>query len=252
MKNFFAEGKNIYIPRLDSTNKEMFRVLEKNSLPEGTIIWTDEQYNGKGLANNSWDALPGLNVTASFLLYPDFIKPENQFYLNKIISLAVCETISGILKEKHSIKIKWSNDIMITGKKIAGILIENTIQGSYIEHAVCGIGINVNQTSFKDYQQPPTSIKLFTGKSYDIKTCIEKLTHCLAQRYNQLKEGLLQQIDEEYLNRLFLYCEKASYKSGDKVFDATIIGVDKYGRLMLKLPCGKVNTYGFKEIQFIN
>ncbi len=252
MRNQQFGQKNIYLSRVDSTNNEMFRLLENKFLPEGTVLWTDEQYSGKGLGNNIWDSKNGLNITASFLLYPDFINPEDQIHLNKITSLAVFDTVSEILQSGFVIHIKWPNDIITEGKKIAGILIEHTIQGSMIHNTVVGVGININQTRFDDFLHKATSLKLITGNTYDISSCINKLSFNLEKHYKAFRNIPGYEIDEIYLSRLYKYREKAVYESNGKRFQAYINGVDKYGKLLLKHANGNIKAYDIKEVSLVN
>ena len=118
-----------------------------------------------------------MNLTASYILYPGFLSADKQFFLNMAVSLAVrelCEEVTG-----HEIRIKWPNDIYHRNKKLAGILIENTISGSQISSSVIGIGLNVNQTSFDPDLPNPTSVKLITGHETPIDDIIPKLNSCL-------------------------------------------------------------------------
>lgn len=244
--------KKIHIPRVDSTNRELFRMLESETLPEGTVLWTDEQYSGKGMGNTSWESEKGLNVTASFLLFPKFLKPEDQFYLNKVISLSVLDTITDLLKNNHKAEIKWPNDIIAADKKIAGILIENIIQGTEMKCTVAGIGININQTSFVNYPMAPTSLKLLTGKSYNISDCIEKLSNNLQIRYELFKNSSRELWDKDYLNNLYRFQTMANYRTTERSFRAKICGIDKYGKLLLETTGGHVEVFDFKEVQFID
>ena len=251
--NYQHINKNvIYIPRTDSTNREMFRLIEKNPPPEGTIIWSEEQYSGKGLGKAVWESERGMNITASYLFYPEFIEPENQFDLNKAISLGVYDAIKSILQTNFHVWIKWPNDILVDDKKIAGILTENIIQGSEIKYTVAGVGINANQTEFSNFPRTPASLKLLTGTNYNIPECIDILFYNLENRYLMLKNGLKKQLNHDYLNKLYKYGKKANYRANDKTFTATIYGVDKYGKLLLENQDGKIEAYDFKEVELID
>ncbi len=87
----------------------------------------------------------GKNLILSLVLYPDFLPLEKNFLLSKTISLGIVNYLHA--KTNH-IKIKWPNDIYFQDKKIAGILIENSIKGSNINRSIIGIGLNLNQKDF--------------------------------------------------------------------------------------------------------
>src|SRR5690606_20336083 len=118
-----------------------------------------------------WLSQKGMNLTFSILLRPDFLEPKKQFLLTMAISLAIAEALQNILGGIHHVQVKWPNDIYVDGEKIAGILIENSIRGKHWNHAVVGIGLNVNQEQFQEVGLKrngqvgsPTSLKLLTAK----------------------------------------------------------------------------------------
>ncbi len=252
MKAEHLNKKSIYLPRVGSTNRELFKEVESGSLPEGAVLWTDDQHDGRGMGNSTWESIKGLNITASFLLYPEFLEPEKQFYLNKAISLSVYDTVSSLLQNEFKTEIKWPNDILVDGNKVAGILIENLIQGSKIKCTVAGIGINVNQTQFENYPLKPTSLKKLTGKHFDIKESISILSGFVEERYNLLKSDPKNLLDKDYLSKLYRYQLWANYKTKGKEFEAKICGIDKYGKLLLETKFGNIESYDLKEVEFVD
>lgn len=252
MDRKYSGQRNIYLPSIDSTNNELFRIIETRYLPEGTVLWTDHQYAGRGLGKTIWESEKGKNIIASLLFYPQFLEPAKQFYLLKTISLGVCDAVDNFLKNRFTISIKWPNDVLVGEKKIAGILIENIIEGGAIKCSVAGIGINANQRGFGDLQSKATSLKNLTGKYYDIPECIAILSEKIQRRYDILKRDRHDRLDNDYLDRLFRYGEKAKYRSGERVFEAIICGVDKYGKLLLKNEYGNIESFDYKELQFVD
>ncbi len=114
----------IHLPSVDSTNKYAAAILHKENATEGTVILADVQTQGKGQGDNTWLSDKGLNLLCSIILKPDFLPAYKQFYLSMCIATGIndCLTDLGIRSQ-----VKWPNDILINGKKVAGILIENTI-----------------------------------------------------------------------------------------------------------------------------
>jgi BirA family biotin operon repressor/biotin-[acetyl-CoA-carboxylase] ligase len=86
---------------------------------EGTAVIADYQTEGRGIDGSKWESEPGQNLTFSFILYPTFLAPEGQFYLNKIISLGISDLVRELLPERNDIRIKWPNDIYVGNKKVA-------------------------------------------------------------------------------------------------------------------------------------
>lgn len=237
----------IRLNSVDSTNSYLSQLVKKKELKEGVVVFAQEQLAGRGQLNNVWESEQGKNILISVLLFPHFLKAENQFLLSKIISLGILDFLSACLKD---VKIKWPNDIYVGEKKIAGVLIENTIRGSAISNSIAGIGLNVNQTLFSASLPNPTSLKLETLDTFDLNEVLEKLCAKLEARYKQsLVEGEI--IAEEYIARLYRYKTRHLYRDNKGEFYATITNIDKYGRLCLLDEKNNMRKYAFKEVEFI-
>jgi len=248
-----SKNNIIYVNKTDSTNRKLQEMAtNEKRFPEGTLLWTKEQYSGKGMGENKWDSEKEKNITASFIFYPQFLEPEKQFYLSKTISLGIYDTLKSILPEIDELKIKWPNDILVNNKKIGGILIENQVQGEIIKSCIAGIGINANQTTFGNFSYPATSLKLVTNKSFNIIQTINSLANNIRNRYSQLKQGDLNKLDNDYLNNLYKFNIKSNYydKKESCEFEGIITGIDSIGRLLLKDKNENIHTYNFKEIIF--
>src|ERR1035437_6675835 len=154
-------GKNcIEIEKTDSTNSYLSKLLGEKTLFEGTVVITNRQEMGRGQRGTTWESEPNKNLTLSILLHPTFLRPDEQFQLNKAISLGVAGFVVGVLQVDVDVKIKWPNDIYIRNKKVAGILIENSVSGNNLQHSIIGIGINVNQEKFSAKLPNPTSFRI--------------------------------------------------------------------------------------------
>lgn len=180
----------------------------------------------------------------SLLLFPAFLSASEQFHLSRVASLALCDTLETLGVEAV---IKWPNDILTSSGKIAGILIENGITGGNITHTIMGIGLNLNQSLFPDFQVPATSLTRETGKIVDIGGVGEMVAMDLKRRYHKLKEGYTHQLEKEYLERLYLAGVPSLFKTGDGEFKGTIRGVNDFGELMVECVDG-VRTFGHGAI----
>ncbi len=241
-------GQNlINLPSCQSTNQYAMDLKESDHHPEGTTVLTFHQTAGRGQRGNRWEANPYENITLSVILQPHFLPIEEQFALNKVVSVAVYDFLRPYLGK--SLRIKWPNDILNQEKKLGGILIENVIRGQSLEKSVVGIGININQEHFA-YPQA-SSLKSFTNRDYNLYSLIPELLSRVEENYILLKQGKKEQLDQAYLERLFRYQQKGLYRNRDgQFFEATLKGVAPDGRLMLEEAEG-VKYYGFKEVVFI-
>ncbi len=250
MKTQIAGSHLIRLDKINSTNLYALELLQNKELPEGTLIIAREQFSGKGQNKNRWESEPGKNLTFSTIIHPTFLLPEKQFQLNKFISLAIFDFISELIPGQK-VTIKWTNDIYINDNKAAGILINNTIQGNSFLHSVIGIGLNINQTHFTSDAQNPVSLKMITGKNYDLEECLNALCLCIDNRYFQLMSGKTENIDNEYFThqyRLGSFCTFL-YK-GEKVV-AKITGFDSFGRLLLVTEKGNCLSCDQQDLKYV-
>ena len=246
----FVGHNLITLKEVDSTNTFLKDAVSKSTpLMDGTVIMADRQFAGRGQSANSWQSEAGKNLTFSILLNPSFLPVESQFDLNKAISIALNDVLTKYIGA--GVYIKWPNDIYINSKKVGGVLIENIIQGTKIKHAIIGIGLNVNQVNFADNLKNVTSLKQELHQDYHLMGLLGEICSAVEARYLQLKSGSLKKINEEYLNRLYLKGEIASFKFNGSIEKGKIIGITEIGQLILETE-GQIKYFNNKEIEFIN
>lgn len=244
-------GQNIItLQFVDSTNNYLKDIVSKSKpILEGTVILAVEQSAGRGQLGSTWHSESGKNLTFSILLNPTFLPVERQFELNKAISLAINDVLS-----KHFgalAKIKWPNDSYIGMQKIGGMLIENNIHGTLLKHAIIGIGLNVNQTSFPSILKNVTSFSQFLHQDYDLLHLLKELCSAIEARYLQLKAGKFNEIGAEYLSKLYRLNEWDMYRIHGKLQSGKICGVSVTGQLQVETE-NQIREYTLKEIEFIS
>ena len=249
MNNSRTIGENIiYLSEVNSTNLYASQLIKDNKFSEGTVVVAQNQTSGKGQAENKWVSENGKNLTFSVILTPVFLSAERQFLLSKIVSLSIIDFLNkfSIL----DISIKWPNDIYVGNKKIAGILIENSIKGLKYDTSIVGIGLNINQTQFSADIPNATSLKILLNKDFDLKECLNSLLEKLETWYDQLKLQNYQLIDDEYLNSIYNFNKFLPYIYMYQKITARIIGVNKYGKLQLEKEDNTIIDCDFREIEF--
>ena len=159
--------------------------LRDPALPEGAVAVTEHQTAGRGRAGRSWVDEPGAALLVSVLLRPPAVSVPAQ--LSLVCALAVAETVERACHRDAG--IKWPNDILVDGRKVAGILLEGH-EGA----VVCGIGVNVSQTEEtlpRDVRLPPASLHTLTGREQDRAALLVLLLERLEVHYDAwLAEGL--------------------------------------------------------------
>lgn len=183
----------------------------------------------------------------SILLFPEFLSASGQFQLSRMASLAIVDMLKN---EKLTPVIKWPNDILSGGRKIAGILIENGITGKAISHSIVGIGLNLNQKEFPEFPLPATSVVLETGRQSTPHRMADRMIDALMARYGQLECGSLAELEREYREQLFCVDQPCEFMAGGVVFTGIIRGVNEFGELLVERD-GETGSYGFHEISYL-
>lgn len=230
-----------------STNALLWEMLSVQPCNNGFSIIAEAQTKGKGQKGNSWVTEPGKNLTTSIYCLPN-LEVKNAFYLNIISSLALRKTLSDIGIEAL---IKWPNDIMVARKKIAGILVENQIQGQNIKNSVIGIGVNVNQKVFA-IERPITSIYQLKNKPHSVDELFTNLHQNLDFYFDLLIHKQFSLLKKQYLSHLYQINEISEYCSSEKGrFLGTIMGIKDNGRLVVKTIDGIELAFDMQTIQFL-
>jgi BirA family biotin operon repressor/biotin-[acetyl-CoA-carboxylase] ligase len=244
--NTLFVGKNlVFVPECHSTNTIAMELGQHNSAIEGTLVITDRQVTGRGQRGSSWISEPGKNLTLSLIFKPTFLKPDQQFWLTRVIALGIADYVRS--KVKGSVKVKWPNDVLVEGNKVCGILIENSISGSTLQFSVVGIGLNINQLTF--YKLKATSLKLETGFDYSLQDELHALLQVIEIRYLQLREGKRDLLEGDYLKSLYRMGESQSFNTSTGSIQGIIVGVDLLGRLLVQTDKA-IQAYDLKEIRF--
>jgi BirA family transcriptional regulator, biotin operon repressor / biotin---[acetyl-CoA-carboxylase] ligase len=227
-------GRNIiYYPCLTST-MEAARREAQQAAPDGTVIIAGEQTQGRGRMGRTWFS-PGGNIALSMLLYPGFTSLP---YLIMIASLAAAKSIESVVGLET--QIKWPNDILIKGKKVAGILIENEVKGRRVAYSIIGIGINVALQSREVDEISAVATGLEEEKPGDIsrEDIIRNLLNEFERFYLRLPDG--RAIFEEWSGRLVTLGKKVTANWGNESFSGIAESVEESGALNIRLADGRL------------
>lgn len=249
MKKTILGEPLLKLDSVDSTNNYAVALLAKGTATDGTVILSAYQTHGKGQGSNEWNSSAGKNLLFSIILKPQLFPADRQFFLSMSISWGIASYLETLVRP---VQIKWPNDILINCKKVAGILIENTVSGMNLNTSVIGIGLNVNQDVFPEGIAQATSLKLESGSELDLDNALADLTGWLNSCLMSVFEEQYGTVKVNYLNRLWLLNKWASYSNASGKFEGRITDVTDSGELMVLNRNGKIKNYGFKEIAFNN
>ncbi|MDO6737820.1 biotin--[acetyl-CoA-carboxylase] ligase [Wenyingzhuangia sp. 2_MG-2023] len=243
----------IKLSAIDSTSRFLKDLSKKDTLKNFTIAVANVQSQGKGQRNTQWHSEDGKNLL--FTLYVEFqslpvcLAPVLSF----LSALKIREVLDRYLGSKAKIQIKWPNDIMSYNSKMAGILVENTLNNNGITSSLIGVGLNVNQIIFPDFLPNATSMALVTGMDFDrellLKEILTELKLVLTTRYileNQLE------IKQTYLSYLYKLKIPTMFKDATGgVFMGKITGVSDVGKLVVEKQDELEYEYEVKEVSFL-
>ncbi len=203
------------------------------------------QTKGRGQRATIWKSEKDKNLIISILKKEIDLNPQHQFLLNIVVSLAVFKTLQAFKIPKLS--IKWPNDILSHDKKIGGVLIELILKKNTIDKAIIGIGLNINQTTFKDLPSA-SSLQNITGIHYDLDELLHKLLENF-KYYFSIKNTA--ELWTTYENILFRKDKPSTFVSlnGD-LFSGIIKGVSQRGKLMVKTE-NFIEEFDLKSIKLL-
>ena len=250
MEKLSNERRIIRLEETDSTNRYLKQLVREERPEEGSLVIADYQTEGRGQMGNSWYSGRGDNLLFSLLIYPRQLPANESFILSRVTSLALKNLLDSFTDD---IRIKWPNDIYWKDKKIAGILIENDIQGKEIDNTVIGIGLNVNQQIFPVDLANPVSLRQITGIQHNREHLLELFMREFFLLYRDLQEGLKTDIEDEYMLDLYRVNDYYWFEDSKGRFKAKIETVLSSGHLVLRtLDSDEERRYTFKEVSFMN
>ena len=225
-------GKRIlYFPRLSST-MDAARQEAVRGAAEGTVIIAGEQTAGRGRIQRLWLSPPG-NIALSVILYPAITHLP---FLVMIASLAVVRSVKKVTGLESN--IKWPNDVLINGKKVGGILIENEISGGKTARAVIGIGININikESVLEGSSQPVTSLEREIRQRVSKVDLVKSLLEEMERLYRLIPDGGI--IFGEWQDNLLTLGKRVTVALPEGNLEGIAESVDESGSLMLRLDDG--------------
>lgn len=232
MKTRTAGRHLLYFNITGSTNEE----AKKQALggaPDGLLVVADEQEQGRGRRGRSWDAPGGVNIYMTLLLKPSFL-PEKASMVTLVMALSVAQAITDISGLKA--QIKWPNDIVVNKKKVVGILTELTMETDYIQHLVCGVGINVNQREFPpSIAKTATSLFVEGGKILSRAELIALTMKRFEENYEVFcRQGDMSGLMEAYNELLVNRQEHVRVLDPKEEYEGFALGINQMGELLVR------------------
>jgi BirA family biotin operon repressor/biotin-[acetyl-CoA-carboxylase] ligase len=217
----------VALDSVGSTNDEAARLADKGAA-EGTVVWSREQTGGRGRRGRHW-ASPIGNLYTSTILRPACSAPRAA-ELGFVAALAVADMVAA----GRDVRVKWPNDVLVDGGKVAGILPESAIgAGGEVEHVVLGIGVNIAfAPELPEMRYPGAAL----GGS--VAEALEKLTTALAARLGQWRRDGFETVRAAWLAKAGPLGLEVDVRLGKELVSGRFAGVDREGALLLDTPAG--------------
>ena len=226
-------GGQIYAYRSVKSTNDVAAQLAREGEPEGTLVVADAQSRGKGRLGRQWHSVPGHGIYMSLILRPK-IEPTRAPGLSIVAALALAETLETY--EPGPVQIKWPNDVLIAGRKTAGVLAELTTDNGGVDFVIVGVGINVNHRAGdfpEEIRDWATSLRRATGRKQSRVELIQRFLVSLEKEYDRyLKSGL--KPSQKKLRMLSsLIGKRVTLAEGRRRIEADVIDIDTDGRLVI-------------------
>ena len=238
-------GKTVHFAReIDSTNLWIKR-LAKEGAPEGTLALAEFQSAGRGRLGRSWEVPEGTSVMMSILLRPKF-EPQYAPTLTLVMGMAVAKAVKSL---GFDVSIKWPNDVVVSHKKICGILTEMGVRDGKIDYAVIGVGINVNIKEFpEEMVDKATSLYLESGKEFDRSQIPGLVMEAFEEYYEKFAAACdLSGLKEEYESILANYNQPVRVLAKEP-YEGVARGITDGGELLVEKTDGTIVAVSAGEV----
>ena len=240
-----SASKIIKVNATRSTNDKVKMLIKSKKILSGDLIVAKYQYGGRGQRMNKWYSSYGKNLLCSLFYKPCGMKSDRTFLINQAVSLAVLKTIRKFNNEKCL--IKWPNDILSVNKKIAGILVENSLSSDKVNHSIIGVGININQVFFKSLPNA-TSIKKVSNKNIVVENVLKELIDSYKYYFTKIND--IKYINDEY-NQNIYGKEGCKFILNGKTFNGKIISISNTGVIKLNKDSEEIGNYDSRKVKLL-
>ena len=229
--------KILFLEEVDSTNNKAKQIAFESQ--DGDVVVSETQHSGRGRRGREWHSPKG-GIYISFILKPN-VPPERAPQITLLSSVALVETLNS-MKSKMNAKIKWPNDILISGRKISGILTELSSDMEKINYVVVGIGINLN-TDLEDLPEKAASLKVEMGQEISVKLFLKSFFEHYDTVYQEYLDNGIAQIIEKWKKNSDTLGKNVKIIGINETYDGLAKDIDENGALILKTKDKEIKVY---------
>jgi BirA family biotin operon repressor/biotin-[acetyl-CoA-carboxylase] ligase len=241
LRTDFVGRRVIYLTSTHST-QDIARREAEDGVPEGTVVIAEEQTAGRGRFGRRWVSPAGLNLYLTIVLRPDIAQLRA---LSMAAPLGVCRAVETVTDVQPL--VKWPNDVITGGKKLAGVLIESEMSGENVRYALVGIGINVNyRVDDPEISGIATSLIQQENSPVSREKLLAVLMNEMESLYNTPISG--GEVHDRWKARLDTLGREVTVRFQGESYEGVAEDVDAYGNLLLRLADGRVLTLEAGEV----
>ena len=233
-------GRDIRVFERTTSTNDIIARLARDGIREGAVVFAESQSRGRGRLGRLWISPARKGLWFSILLRPD-LAPQSATQLTVAAATALARAIA--LQTRLVPEIKWPNDILIRGKKVAGILTELTAELDHIKEVVLGIGVNANLDAAElppDLRKVATSLKIESGQAIDRAELAVAILRELDGDYERIRRGQFELVAAEWQQRCGTLGREVSIRIGDRLIRGRAESLDAEGALLLRTQHGRL------------
>jgi BirA family biotin operon repressor/biotin-[acetyl-CoA-carboxylase] ligase len=233
-------GRDIRVFEETSSTNDVAEKLARDGVKEGVVVFAESQTRGRGRLGRKWISPPRKGLWFSVLLRPD-LRPQAATQLTVAAATALRRAIldhTGLAPE-----IKWPNDILIRGRKVAGILTELSAELDHVKHLILGIGVDVNLAAADfpaDLRKLATSLKVETGRHVHRAELAARILRELDHVYERIHNRRFQEVADEWGQHCATLGRRVSIHIGERVLQGHAEALDEDGALLLRTQHGRL------------
>ncbi len=235
-------GRNILYYRTLPSTMDFAKKLAREGIGEGTVVLCDEQTEGRGRQGRKWFASPSSSILMSVIFRPAL---EHLPQINMLASLAIVLTIEKVARIKST--IKWPNDVLINGKKVAGILMENVFEGEALHAAIVGMGLNISLDvlAYPEIASIATSLSSEAGRDFHRDDILRTLLEQMDVLYQAVERN--EDVYHRWLAHVETLGKTVRIKLGKSVEEGLAQSINPDGSITLRRADGSLVTIATGE-----
>jgi BirA family biotin operon repressor/biotin-[acetyl-CoA-carboxylase] ligase len=233
-------GRDIRVFEETNSTNDVAEKLARDGVKEGVVVFAESQTRGRGRLGRKWLSPPRKGLWFSVLLRPD-LRPQAATQLTVVAATALLRAIreqTGLIPE-----IKWPNDILIGGRKVAGVLTELSAELDHVKHLILGIGVDVNLIVSEfpaDLRKLATSLKIEAGRHIQRASLAAAILRELDRDYERIRAHRFQEIADEWEQHCATLGRRVSIQIGERILQGHAEALDEDGALLLRTQHGRL------------